>query len=109
MESTRNLLDVNSLVGFCHTNLCPISAAIVPPSQFPHPADARGRARRAGPRLGLPEGLSYASLKKTRERGRVKEVTTRVVKGTAAVAALLGPLAALMRARVLSFSFSQSA
>ena len=47
--------------------------------------------RPAGPRLELPEGLNYATVHKTRERGRVVNVVTRLVFGVmAAVLALLG-------------------
>jgi IS1 family transposase len=46
--------------------------------------------RPAGPRVEMPEGLNYATVNKTRQKGRVSEVTTRVVLGTlAAVSALL--------------------
>lgn len=47
--------------------------------------------RPAGPRLELPEGLNYATVHKTREKGRVVNVVTRLVFGVmAAVLALLG-------------------
>jgi IS1 family transposase len=49
----------------------------------------RGRPR--GPYKVAPPGLTYAVVEKTRERGRVVAVATRVVFGTmAAVAAALG-------------------
>jgi hypothetical protein len=47
--------------------------------------------RPAGPRLEAPEGLNYATVHKTREKGRVVSVATRVVLGLlAAVLGLLG-------------------
>ena len=47
--------------------------------------------RPAGPRLEMPAGLNYATVNKSRQKGRVTGVTTRVVLGAAAaVAALLG-------------------
>jgi hypothetical protein len=47
--------------------------------------------RPAGPRVEVPEGLSHATVHKTRECGRVVKVETRVVRGTAqAVEAALG-------------------
>jgi len=47
--------------------------------------------RPAGPRLEAPEGLNYATVHKTRQKGRVVSVVTRVVLGLlAAVLALLG-------------------
>jgi hypothetical protein len=39
--------------------------------------------RPAGPRVEVPEGLSHATVHKTREGGRVVKVETRVVRGTA--------------------------
>ena len=47
--------------------------------------------RPAGPRKEVPDGLSYATVHKKREKGRVVEVLTNVVMGTLAVVlALLG-------------------
>jgi IS1 family transposase len=46
--------------------------------------------RPKGPRQVLPEGLKYATVHKTRQKGRVVKVETRVVFGT-----LVGVLAAL--------------
>jgi hypothetical protein len=46
--------------------------------------------RPAGPRTVVPEELNYATVNKTRQKGRVTEVTTRVVLGT--VTAVLGLL-----------------
>src|SRR5262249_48306976 len=47
--------------------------------------------RPAGPRLEMPEGLNYATVNKTRTKGRVSGGTTRGVLGAAAAgAALLG-------------------
>jgi hypothetical protein len=47
--------------------------------------------RPAGPRLEVPEGLNYATVHKTRQKGRVASVVTRVVLGLlAAVLGLLG-------------------
>jgi len=47
--------------------------------------------RPAGPRKEIPEGLNYATVHKKREKGRVVEVVTAVVRGAlAAVLALLG-------------------
>jgi len=46
--------------------------------------------RPAGPRKEIPEDLHYATLNKKRQKGRVSEVTTRVVVGS--VAAVLGLL-----------------
>jgi len=55
----------------------------------PPRAGKRGRPR--APYKVAPPGLTYAVVEKTRERGRVVEVATRVVFGTmAAVAAALG-------------------
>jgi IS1 family transposase len=46
--------------------------------------------RPAGPRLETPAGLNYATVNKSRQKGRVSGVTTRVVLGAlAAVQALL--------------------
>src|SRR5262249_8200931 len=52
----------------------------------------RGRpGRRAGRRVEMPEELNYATVNKSRQKGRVSAVTTRVVLGSmAAVTALLG-------------------
>ena len=47
--------------------------------------------RPAGPRMVLAEELNYATVNKTRQKGRVSEVTTRVVFG--AVAAVVAVLA----------------
>jgi IS1 family transposase len=53
----------------------------------------RGRPR--SPYKAAPEGLNYATVHKTRKTGRVVEVTTRVIFGTAAtVAAALADSAA---------------
>ncbi|HEX4608590.1 MAG TPA: hypothetical protein VH092_10340 [Urbifossiella sp.] len=53
----------------------------------------RGRPR--GPYKVAPAGLNYAAVHKTRKKGRVVEVTTRVIFGTAAtVAAALSASAA---------------
>jgi IS1 family transposase len=41
--------------------------------------------RPAGPRVEAPEGLNYATVHKTREKGRVVSVATRVVMGLMAV------------------------
>jgi hypothetical protein len=47
--------------------------------------------RPAGPRLEMPGELNYATVNKSRQKGRVTGVTTRVVLGAAAaVAGLLG-------------------
>ena len=47
--------------------------------------------RPAGPRLEMPAELNYATVNKSRQKGRVTAVTTRVVLGAAAaVAGLLG-------------------
>lgn len=47
--------------------------------------------RPADPGLQMPAGLNYATVNKSRQKGRVSGVTTRVVLGTvAAVAALPG-------------------
>jgi hypothetical protein len=47
--------------------------------------------RPAGPRKEMPEGLNHATVHKTRQKGRVVSVVTRVVMGLLAVVmALLG-------------------
>jgi hypothetical protein len=47
--------------------------------------------RPAGPRREVPQGLNYATVHKTRQKGRVVSVVTRVVMGLmAAVLGLLG-------------------
>jgi IS1 family transposase/transposase-like protein len=47
----------------------------------PPPTGKRGRPRK--PYKVAPEGLNYATVHKTREKGRVVEVTTRLIFGTA--------------------------
>ncbi len=55
----------------------------------PEPTGKPGRP--AGPRKEVPAGLTYATVHKTRENGRVVEVATRLVMGLWAVlTALLG-------------------
>ena len=67
----------------------------------------RGRPR--APRKIAPAGLTYAVVKKTREKGRVVEVVTRVVFGTmAAVMAALG-MSRVSRAINTSFLERQNA
>src|SRR3954454_16512966 len=60
-----------------------------------------GRPR--GPYKVAPEGLNYATVHKTREKGRVVEVTTRVIFGTAATVA--AALAASSVSRTVNTAF----
>jgi IS1 family transposase len=56
---------------------------------MPEPTGKPGRP--AGPRVEVPAGLNYATVHKTRKKGRVVSVATRVVMGLmAAVTRLLG-------------------
>lgn len=50
------------------------------------------QGRPAGPRKAVPEGLNYATVNKSRQKGRVVEVVTRVVMGllSAVLAVLAG-------------------
>jgi hypothetical protein len=50
--------------------------------------------RPAGPRVAMPEGLNYATVNKTRQKGRVSAVATRVVLGSLTAA----PALVLLRA-----------
>jgi IS1 family transposase len=58
----------------------------------------RGRPR--GPRQVLPEGLTYATVHKTRTKGRVVKVQTRVVFGT--MVAVLAALTASLVSKVVN-------
>ena len=60
-----------------------------------------GRPRK--PYKMAPEGLNYATVHKTREKGRVVEVTTRVIFGTAATVA--AALAASAASRTINTAF----
>jgi hypothetical protein len=55
------------------------------------------------PRQVLPEGLTYATVHKERENGRVVKVTTRVVFGT--VAAVVAALALSLVSKVVNTVF----
>jgi len=61
----------------------------------------RGRPRR--PYKVAPEGLNYATVHKARKKGRVVEVTTRVIFGTAATVA--AALAASAASRTINTAF----
>jgi hypothetical protein len=58
------------------------------------------RGRPKGPRQVLPEGLKYATVHKTRHKGRVVKVETRVVFGT--LVAVLAALAVSLVSRVVN-------
>ncbi len=62
-----------------------------------------GRGRRPAPRQRPPKGLKYATVHKTREKGRVVKVEPRVVYGT--VAAVLAALAVSLVSTVVNTVF----
>jgi IS1 family transposase/transposase-like protein len=67
----------------------------------PPPTGKRGRPR--SPYKVAPEGLNYATVHKAREKGRVVEVTTRVIFGTAAT--LKAALARSVVSRTVNTAF----
>lgn len=62
-----------------------------------------GRGKRPAPRKRPPKGLKYATVHKTREKGRVVKVEPRVVYGT--VAAVLAALAVSLVSAVVNTVF----
>ena len=62
-----------------------------------------GRGQRPAPRKRPPKGLKYATVHKTREKGRVVQVEPRVVYGT--VAAVLAALAVSLVSDVVNTVF----
>jgi IS1 family transposase/transposase-like protein len=67
----------------------------------PPPTGKPGRPRK--PYKVAPEGLNYATVHKTREKGRVVEVTTRLIFGTAAT--LTAALARSVVSRTVNTAF----